>query len=326
MSAAPLAWNGSIEYAHRRRFLFRRHAELVADSTPILLGSSVQFSDGQRANLTALEVDESWEVLNIVVSRGFLRWKEQVKLPFTAAPRWSEALVELSCTSAEAFAREIPPIAAPARPMSEGTPTALSGGKILGALVNGPTRRVTALIVESGARRLRVPATDVSFEGKVMHVTTPPDTLPEHRSDEEITREAWRRLSSDRGIAPDELHLLKVDSAGGSATLSGNVRRKQTRERAEALVSGVAGITRLENKIADDLQLEADLGWALERAGVQRTASIQGRSSLGQIILYGQAPSRQIVDDAVRTASALNGARDVKSRVQIGTAPRAAVA
>lgn len=286
--------------------------------TPLLLGSQVAFSDGNRAKLTAFEIDESLEILNIVVSKGFLRWTESVKLPFTAASRWTEASVDLSCTSAEAFAREVPPVAAPARPISRETPVALSAGRILGALVNPPTKKVAALIVATDHRRLRVPATDVSFEGKVLHVTAPPETLSEHRSDEEITREAWQRLSKDRAIAPDEIHLMEVDSAGGSVWLKGNVRRKQTRERAEALVSGVPGVTQLRNEIADDLQLESGLGWALEKAGVQRTASIYGRSSLGEVVLYGQAPSGSVVEDAMRTASGVPGVRNVKSRVQVG--------
>lgn len=299
---------------------------MVADSTPILLGSAVRFSDGERAKLVAFEIDDSLEVLNIVVSRGFLRWTESVKLPFTAAPRWSESLLELSCTSAEAFAREVPPVAAPARPISKETPVALSDSSLLGAMINGPTRRVTALIVRVGSSRLRVPASDVSFEGKVMHVTAPPESLSEHRSDSEIAREAWRRLSRDKQIAPDEIQSIEVDSTGGSVVLKGNVRRKQTRERAAALVSAVPGITHLENRIADDLRIETDVGWALERAGVQRAASVYGRSSLGEIVLFGHAPSRQVVDDAIRVASAINGAREVTSRVQVGASRPAAVA
>ena len=299
---------------------------MVADSTPIILGSAAMFADGQRAKLVALEVDESWEVLNVVVSRGIMRWAERVKLPFTASSSWSESATEFSCTSVEAFAREVPPVAAPARPIDNETPVALPAGRVIGALVNGPTRRATAMIVQSGSRRLRVPAADVSFEGKVLHVTTPVETLSEHRPDAEIAREVWHRLSRDRVITPDEIQLIEVGSIGGAVTLTGNVRRKGTRERTEALASGVPGVVRLENLVMDDLQLETNLGWALERAGVQRNALIYGRSSLGDLVLYGNAPSRQVVDDAVRAASALDGVRDVQSRVQVGSSRPAAVA
>jgi osmotically-inducible protein OsmY len=298
---------------------------LAVESTPLLLGSGVAFSDGERAKLAAFEVDDSLEILNIVVSRGFLRWAESVRLPFTVAVRWSKTGIEASCTSVEAFAREVPPVAAPVRPVSHETPVAVPGAHVLGALVNGPTKRVTALIVQSGSRRLSVPAAEVSFEGKLMHVTTAPETLQEYRFDEEITRDAWHRLRGDRGIAPSEIRLMDVESAGGTVTLTGNVRRKQTRERAGALVSHVPGVARLHNKIADDLQLESDLGWALERAGVRRTASIHPRSSLGDVVLYGHAPSRQIVEDAIRAASGVNGVRTVTSRVDVD-ASRSSVA
>jgi osmotically-inducible protein OsmY len=299
---------------------------LAVESALLVLGSEVAFSDGQRARLAAFEVDESLEILNIVVSRGFLRWAESVRLPFTVAARWSESGIDLSCTSVEAFAREVPPVAAPARPVSHETPVAIPERRILGALVNGPTKRVTALIVQSGSRRLSVPAAEVSFEGKVMHVTTAPETLQEYRSDGEITQDAWHRLSRDRGIAASEIRLMEIESAGGTVTLKGNVRRKQTRERAEAIVSLVRGVARLHNEIVDDLQLESDLGWALERAGVRRTASIYPRSSLGDVVLYGDAPSRQIVEDAIRVATGVRGVRSVNSRVQVGKSRPAAVA
>lgn len=306
-------------------FLWRADV-LPEDSTPLILGCRVTFADGQSAKLTAFEVDESWEVLNIVVSRGFLRWTESVKLPFSAATRWNEASVELSCESAAAFAREVPPIAAPARPISADVPVAAGASRVIGALVIKPTRRLAEMIVRIGPRRVRVPASEVSFEGKVLHITTAPDTLPEYRPDEEIAQEAFHRLSNDRAITPDEIRTMEAESTGGVVTLTGNVRRKETRLRAAALVSGVAGIGRIDTQIADDLQIETDLGWALERAAVQRTASIQGRSSLGEVVLYGHAPSGKVVEDAIRAASGVAGVRKVTSRVQVGRRPTTAAA
>lgn len=296
------------------------------DSRTLILGSKVVFNDTQTAKLEALEVEESWEILNIVVARGFLRWKESVRLPFTTATRWSEKTMQLSCGSREAFAREVPPIAAPARPISIETPVALTEGRLLGALVNPTTRQMLEAILKHGNKRIRVAASDLSFEGKVLHVTTTPETLPEYRTDEEMAQEAWRRLSHSRLLSPVETRLLEVESSGGVLTVTGNVRRKQSRLHIDELLRDLPGASRIDNRVADDIELETDLGWALERAGVQRSASIYARSSMGNVTLFGRAPSARVVEDAVRAASEVDGVRSVTNRVELGTQPETAAA
>ena len=290
---------------------------MLEDSAPFTFGSKAVFTDNHSSRLTALEVDESWEVLNIAVSRGVLRWIQRVRLPFEVAANWSETAVNLSCTKTEAFSREIPPIAAPSRPISDQTPMALAGSRLTGALVSSKSRKVTSLIVSVGTKPLRVPITDVTFEGKALRLTVHPDALPEHRADRDIAAEVWRLLRRDKVIMPDERKGLTVDVAGGIVTINGSVRRKSTKERAESLVAEVTGITELRSQLTDDLQLEIDIGARLYKSDIERVADIYPRSSLGDVVLFGRAPSPEVAADAVRVASAVQGVGNVTNRLEV---------
>src|SRR5205807_707774 len=102
----------------------------MADAIPLLLGCPVRFQDRWSGSLVGMDVDEAWEVLNISVRRGLLR-KRTVKLPLNAATGWSTDYVAFDgITSEAAFAREVPPAAAPARPMSLETPVAMPGARL----------------------------------------------------------------------------------------------------------------------------------------------------------------------------------------------------
>ena len=294
---------------------------MLEDSAPLILGSKAIFTDNHSSRLTALEVDESWEVLNIAISQGILRWIQRVRLPFDLAGNWSETAVNLSCTRTEAFSREIPPIAAPSRPISAETPLALAGSRLSGALVSPDSRKVTDLIIRLGKKLLRVPTTDITFEGKTLRLTVQPDTIPEHRSDRDIAADVWSRLRNDSVIMPDEFRGLEIETAGSIVTLNGNVRRKGTKEHAESLVAQVSGLTELRSQLKDDLQLEIDIAAQLHKAGIQRVSTVYARSSLGDVTLYGRSPAIQIIEDATRVSAAVAGVRSVHSRIEVGSQP-----
>ena len=44
----------------------------------IRLGSPAKFRERWQGRVSAIEVDEAWEVLNVVVTRGILRWQQEV--------------------------------------------------------------------------------------------------------------------------------------------------------------------------------------------------------------------------------------------------------
>jgi osmotically-inducible protein OsmY len=170
-----------------------------------------------------------------------------------------------------------------------------------------------------------VPSSEIAFEGKTLRVIAQPDTLADHRTDQEITDESWRLLRNDPVIMPDEFSSIGVSSAGGVLTLTGNLRRSSTRGRAEAIAVEVAGVTELRSRLKDDLQLEIDIAAQLSQAGIQRTASIYSRSSLGHVTLFGRAPSPDVAGDARRIAEAVDGVVSVNSRIEVDSKASARV-
>lgn len=289
---------------------------LPARSAPLILGVPVQFRDRWQGRLTAIEVDETWEVLNLVVRGGLLRWSSAVKLPFSASTGWSDHHVAFDCTSRQAFAREVPPIAAPARPLSKDTPLSLPGAALAGLLVERSSRRAGQVIITASAvRRSRVPVADVSFEGKVMRIAAQAENLAPYLTDEEIALRVRHILARDGILTGEERGSVIADVSSGVVTLSGNVRTKRVRERIEALAAAMDGASGVRNQVVDDIELELAIGQALSRSGLQRRAEVYARSMLGEVTLFGSAASAATVDDVVRVVSAVPGVRTVRSLI-----------
>src|SRR3972149_10334814 len=106
---------------------------------PPRLGCPVRFRDRWQGRLVAFEIDEGWLVLNVVVSRGLFRLVE-VRLPFAIADLWDDGALSLDCTSDQAFGREVPPLAAPAMPISARTPVSAAGAWLAGGARGGGGR------------------------------------------------------------------------------------------------------------------------------------------------------------------------------------------
>lgn len=295
-------------------------AGLIRRLSTLRFGCPAEFKDRWQGSLHSFEVAEDWEILNVVVKRGMLYWKSSVRLPFSLAESWSDEGLRLSGTSAEAFARQIPPVAAPARPVSAETPVAVPGARLAGALVDERDRRVEEVILKTGALHHRIPVSNLTFEGKTLRLLAQLDTVAIYVPDSELVDAVRNELARDTFLIADELRLLRVTASAGVVTLSGNVRTRQVRERIEAVTRSVPGVVAVENRISDDVQLELEIGRALNREGLQHSADIYVRCNLGEATLFGRAPSLTVVDSAVRTASAVPGVRSVKSRLEVGAA------
>ena len=281
------------------------------------LGAPVQFRDRWQGKVAAIEVDEEWEVLNLVVKRGLLRWSTRVKLPFSASPQWSDDRVAFDCTSRQAFAREIPPIAAPARPLIPETPVSLPGAKLAGLLV-GPGRRLaTDIIIRLGRAKNRVPVEDVFFEGKVLRIATHGENLRLYLTDDELENRAREALAATLELTAEELRTVRVQVSGGVVMVRGNVLTQNTKRALERAMSRLAAAATIRMEVVDDLELELAIGGALERAGLTHVAHVYARSSLGDVTLYGEAPSPQVADEIVRAVSRLPGVCAVRTLLQV---------
>ncbi|MBI2913088.1 MAG: BON domain-containing protein, partial [Chloroflexi bacterium] len=118
----------------------------------------------------------------------------------------------------------------------------------------------------------------------------------------------------------DDRRRLTLDVSDGTVRLGGNVRTPQTKGWAEQAAASVEGAAAVRNEIRDDFGLELEAAQALERAGALRDAMVYARSSLGDVTLFGYAPSAAVVEEIVRRASAVPGARSVTSRLEVRAA------
>jgi len=277
----------------------------------------VRFANRWQGRLTSFEIDEDWEVLNITIGSGFLAWKQSVKLPFSVASDWSHDFVALSCTSFQAFRRELPPVAAPARPVSVETPVSQAGAKLAGALVDRTSRRATEVLTTRRGRTVRAPVSEARFEGKMLRIGIPYEQLPVWEEDGTLLARVLEAVRNDQAIPPDTRRSVEVDVAAGVVTLCGNARVRQAADRLAATVRAVPGVLSVVNDIAPDHDIETAIGLELDRAGLQKGSEVYARSTLGEVILFGAAPSLRAVDDITRVVSKVPGVRKIDGRLEL---------
>ncbi len=287
--------------------------------SPLRLGCPVRFRDRWQGRLVALEIDDQWLVLNLVLSRGIFRPLE-VKLPFSAASRWDDDSLSLNCSSEDAFGRRVPPVAAPTRPLSGRTPLSARDARLAGALVDRASRRAGHLLLSRGlfapGRRM-VPVQDVTLEGGVIRLALQTDALPIYRPDSELAEAVRGALSAHRYLTTDDRRTLSVEVVDEVAHLSGNVRTPQAKAYVYQAAASVPGVAAVVDTVVDDRQLEIDVARALDAAGLFRYARIYVRSALGHVTLGGFVRAKAVTPDIVKVASAVPGVRSVASRMEV---------
>lgn len=286
---------------------------------PLRLGSPVCFEDRWKGKVTALDITEHWEVLNLTVSSGAFFSQQSVKLPMTAVKSVDESGVRISATSFKAFAREVPPVAAPARPVTADTPVA-QGLRFAGALLNVDTQyHVAEVLLTGGFTTYRVPLDQIEFEGATLRFSSEPDNLHEYHFDEDILEQIKRTIVEDRVLMPDEKLRVKSTVDAGAANLTGNVWVRSAREYLAALVSSVPGVTSVHDEVADDIDIEARIGVSLLREGLTH-ARISARANLGHVIVYGAAATPRQAEDIERTIARVPGVRQVTNHLTVNPA------
>lgn len=286
------------------------------------LGAPVRFQDRWAGKVTAMEISEEWDVYNVAIRHGFLK-PVTVRLPLEAATEWDDEHVAFDqTTSKAAFGREVPPIAAPSRPLSQETPIA-GGGMLEGVLVSPATRRATEVLIEREGRVYRVPVEGVTFDGKTMHPGVQPDAMIPYYTEDEMRERVRRALASATEISFSELQHIEVEAVGRRVGLAGNVRSKNSREAARRAVSAALGVPVDADRLVDDLELETEIGLALDRSGLMRAGEIYPRSTLGVVVLRGRVRTQGAMEDAARVVSRVPGVRTVINRIEVG-APGAA--
>lgn len=290
----------------------------MSEKTPALrLGASVRFQDRWAGNVTAIEISEEWEVYNVGVRHGLFK-AVTVRLPLEAATGWDDEHAAFDeMTSRAAFGREVPPVAAPSRPVSAETPIA-GGGRFAGVLVSPSTRLAGEVLLEREGHLYRVPVEGVTFDGKTMYPGVQPDALIRYFTGDEMRERVRRALASTGVISSSELQQIDVETLGRRVGLTGNVRSKNSREAARQAASAALGLSVDADGLADDLELETQIAMALDRAGLTRAGEIYPRSTLGEVVLRGRVSTQGAADDAGRVAARVRGVRTVTNRIAVG--------
>lgn len=293
---------------------------MPAKLVPLRLGSAVCFEDRWKGKVTALDITEHWEALNLTVSSGSFFRQQSVKLPMTAVKSLDAGAVYIAASSFKAFAREVPPIAAPARPVSIDMPVSQQGIRFAGGLLNIDSYYHVAEVLLSGRfTTYRVPVSQLDFEGATLRFISKPDDLPRYYFDEDILEQIKRAIVEDRVLMPDEKQRLKTTVDAGAATLTGNVWVRSARDYLTALVSRVPGVISVRDEVADDIDIEAKIGVSLMREGLGQ-ARVSARAKLGDVIVYGTAASTRQAEDIERTIARVPGVRLVSNRLTLSPA------
>ena len=293
----------------------------IAESSrpvPLRFSCPLQFRDRWQGTLAGAEMDDDWEVVNLVIKRGLWRWANRVKLAFTSSPHWSYDSLTLDCTSRQAFAREVPPVPVRARQLSRSTPLSVPDGRLLGLLVEPGHRRATDVIVHRSGAKYRLPVAAISFDGHTLRLGSRGEELAPYLTDEELLNAVQQALAANPHIGGDERGALDVLVSSGAVTVKGNVRTKQMKDLVHAALAPFLPLAEVRLEVVDDIDLELAIGQALDRAGAQHRAEVYSRSLLGEVTLFGRAPSAVAVDEITRVVAQVPGVRNVTSRMITG--------
>lgn len=277
------------------------------------IGAKVRFEDRWQGRISGLDVSESWEVLNVIVSSGVLFFARSVKVPFSAVSAWEESFVDIAAVSFHAFNRELPPVPVPTNPITSSSPVSHPGTRFAGVMMNRNTRVVTEALIAKGRRWFRVAAPEARVEGNTINLFRDFKTLPRYFADSALETRLHDAVADDAALTTDDKSSLSLGVESGVAIVGGNVRVEPTRAHVRSLAAGVPGIVSVREEAVDDISLETSIGLALDRSGLQRRAQVFARSSLGRVTLYGSAATRQLEDDVVREVSRVPGVRQVDS-------------
>lgn len=289
------------------------------------LGCPVRFKDRWQGQLNAFEVDDEWQVANVVLSRGVLVFRRSVKLAFSTASHWDDDSLSLDCASEEAFGRQVAAAAVPPNPLSADTPTSAAGARLAGALVELASRRVSHFLLAGGAllSELRMaPVESIALEGGIIRLAAPLADFPMYLPDSELEKIVWDALARHPYLTGDDRRAVDVEVVDGVVYLLGNVRTPQARGYAYEAAGAVRGALDVRNNIVADQQLEVDVARALDVAGLCRHGRIYIRSSLGDVAVGGYVNAPGVLRDIEKLVSGVRGVRSVTMRVDVaGEAP-----
>jgi osmotically-inducible protein OsmY len=283
-----------------------------------MFGIPARFRERWTGRVVGVEVDESWEVVNVFISAGLIK-PRIIKLPMESA-EWEGSHVAFpEITSGQALRREVPPVAAPARPLTGETPVALPDARLAGLIVEHASGRVQEILFSRAGSLYRLGSGQIIFQGSEIRIAAQTDTLIPYKTPRELIDTAREALARRRELTGEERRGIAVSVVDDEVLLSGNVLTPRSRTIVTQAVAAAVAPTPVRESLSDDLSLELAVSRALVRAG--RAEGVHPRSRLGVITLYGHAHSDAAAAEAARAATPVTGVRSVQSRIDVRPRP-----
>ncbi len=198
-------------------------------------------------------------------------------------------------------------------------------GRVRHVLVDAASGRVTHFVVHQGllaARDRLVPMDWVS--SVTAEVVTRAATraevsaLPEYHPDEELAGKIVEAWMDDRVLQALLIYSdVRATVRDGVATLEGYVWSSEQRQRLAERAWGVAGVLDVRDLIVADEELEPEVLSALAEDPRTQGLSLQVKSYLGNVHLYGTVPDKETRDAAGEVAAQVPLVKEVIHLLQM---------
>ena len=141
--------------------------------------------------------------------------------------------------------------------------------------------------------------------------------LPAYRPDAAIEQDLWDALYQSGDISPVDLNGIRVVVEEGAAVIEGNVRTPAVVSEASKLAVAVPGVARVENRLANDRDIELGIAEAIAGLEPGLSGNVQVNSHLGSVVLRGHVASDHLIQATLRAATEGGGVRSVENGIEI---------
>ena len=194
---------------------------------------------------------------------------------------------------------------------------------VTGLLV-APDLALTSLVVRVNrvpGREVIVPADEINeVEPTGIYLYLEREELlecPDYRPDADIAADIRRALVDDRVLYVVDLEHVDVTVQDGIVHVTGNATNPTTRGRIEHAISGVRGVLGVDDRLVEDIDLQAAVARAIAQDERLRGEQVRIGVRHGRVILTGWLSSPAQCDVVEQVAWDVPGVREVVNDVRV---------
>lgn len=196
-------------------------------------------------------------------------------------------------------------------------------GPVTGLLV-APDLALTSLVVRVKrvpAREVIVPAGEINeVEPNGIYLYLAREELfecPDYRPDVDIAADVRRALVADRVLYVVDLEHVDVTVQDGIVHVAGHATNPTTRGRIEHAIRGVRGVLGLDDRLVEDMDLQAAVARAMAQDERLRGEHVRIGVQHGHVILTGWLSSPALCDVVEQAAWGVPGVREVVNEMRV---------